>query len=67
LQYLLFPEGILYHKQNDTVRTSKVTSLIQAMQCLTKVSEENKNGRSGENGQNSHLVARTRIELVSKV
>jgi site-specific DNA recombinase len=67
LQYLLFPEGLLYSKENDGVRTPRVNGLFQAIPLLSRVSEENKNGRLFKNGQNSHWVVPTGIEPVSKV
>ena len=42
LQYLIFPQGILYNKQNDTVRTNKVNSIFYSIRCLARTSEENK-------------------------
>ena len=42
LQYLIFPEGILYNKQNGTLRTHKVNSLFSSISYLAGVSSENK-------------------------
>ena len=67
LQYVLFPEGLLYSKKNDGVRTPRVNSLFQAIPLLSRVSEENKDGRIIKNGQKSHWVVPARIELTSKV
>ena len=67
LQYTIYPEGIWYNKQTNTVRTPRVNSLFSVISCLSWVSAKNKNGQSSKIGQNSHWVAPTRIELVSKV
>ena len=66
LQYLLFPDGLLYNKESDTARTPKVNSLFQAIP-LARASAKNKKSRFKKNGQNSHLVVPTGIEPVSKV
>ena len=42
LQYLIFPEGILYNKQNDTVRTTKINFLFHSIAYLSGLSAENK-------------------------
>ncbi len=42
LQYLIFPEGILYNKQNDTVRTTKINFLFHSIAYLSELSAENK-------------------------
>lgn len=42
LQYLLFPEGIMYNKENDTVRTEKVNTLFSAIPLLMGDSGEKK-------------------------
>lgn len=56
LQYMLFPEGLLYSKKNDGVRTPRVNGLFQAIPLLSGISEENKNGHFIKNGQKSHWV-----------
>src|SRR5678815_2313018 len=61
LQYLLFPDGLLYSKQNDTVRTPKVNALFQTIPLLARISGENKKSRFRKNGQNSHWVVPTGI------
>lgn len=67
LQYLIYPDGILYDKENNTVRTPRVNSLFAAIPYLAFISEENKNGQSVQIGQNSCLVAPTGIEPVIKI
>ena len=42
LQYLIFPQGILYNKQNDTVRTHKINSIFYSIRYLARASDENK-------------------------
>jgi len=36
LQYLLFPEGILYNKINDTFRNTKINSLFYSIRYLAR-------------------------------
>ena len=43
LQYLIFPEGILYDKQNDRVRTRRINILFHEIAVQTKGLNENKN------------------------
>ena len=45
LQRIVFPDGIMYNKQNDQVRTLRVNSLFAAIPLLTSVLEENKKRR----------------------
>jgi len=45
LQYLLFPDGLLYSRQNATVRTPKVNALFQAIPLLARIPGENKKSR----------------------
>ena len=44
LQYLLFPEGMLYDKENGTVRTTKVNCFFKQIAIETRVSAEIKKG-----------------------
>jgi len=44
LQYLIFPEGILYDKKKDTVRTTKINCLFASILCLARDAGENKKG-----------------------
>jgi len=44
LQYLLFPEGMLYDKENNAVRTTKINSLFHQIAVESGVSEEIKKG-----------------------
>ena len=67
LQYLIYPEGILYNKQKDRVRTPRINSLFTSIISAAKVLEENKNGSFSKRSRNSHWVVPTGIEPVSKV
>ena len=44
LQYLIFPDGIMYNKEKDTVRTEKINSLFASIPLLTGNSGNNKRG-----------------------
>ena len=65
LQYLIFPEGILYDKKNNTFRTTRVHSLFAAIPLLADILDKNKTG----NHQNDYLlsssVGTTRFELAT--
>ncbi len=49
LQYLIFPEGIMYKKENNTVLTNKVNGVFAAIPLLSMVSENKKGDDSVEN------------------
>ena len=65
IQHLLFPEGIVYDKEKDAVRTLKTNNLFSYIPINTRVLEEKKKGNSLKNCLNPPLVVSTRIELVS--
>ena len=44
LQFMLFPEGMLYDKENDAVRTTKVNCFFQQVAVETRVSDEMQKG-----------------------
>ncbi len=44
LQFLVFPEGMLYNRKNDACRTPRINSVFLYMQQLAKVIAENKSG-----------------------
>ncbi len=46
LQYMLFPDGIAYERQNDAYRTGRVNSVFSYMASLVRVLEEKKSGKS---------------------
>ena len=70
LQFLLFPDGISYNKISDGVRTSRINTLFMYIAYLKQLISKKKRGIT-ELGLDfasfSTLVARTRIELVSRV
>ncbi len=65
LQSLVFPDGIIYSKKTDSVRTPRVNSLFAPIPYLISDLYENKNGHSEKSDRNSYLVARTGFEPVS--
>ena len=44
LQYLLFPEGMLYDKENGVVRTTRINSFFQQIAVETRVSDDKQKG-----------------------
>jgi hypothetical protein len=56
---LIYPDGILYNKENNILRTSRVNSLFTAISCLSYISAENKNGQPTQIDQNSRWVVLT--------
>jgi len=56
LQNLIYPEGILYNKPNDTVRTPRINSLFAPIPSLARISKENRKRHSFKSALNSHLV-----------
>ena len=56
LQNLIFPEGILYNKPKDTIRTPRINSLFSTIPILSGVSKEMKRRKLKKNILNSHLV-----------
>jgi site-specific DNA recombinase len=62
LQYLVFPEGIVYSKENDAVRTLRINSLFSEIPHLRRELEENKKGNSLKNCLLSNSVPGTGFE-----
>ncbi len=62
LQYLLFPEGILYNKKNNTVRTPKVNTFFSYIAQLARPPLKNEKAHLLTGGLNSHRVASPGIE-----
>jgi hypothetical protein len=62
LQYLVFPEGLLYNKKKGAYRTGKVNSLFAEILPLVRVLAENKNGNLKKDCQKSGSVPGTGIE-----
>jgi len=67
LQYLVFPEGMMYNKQTDEVLTSRVNSLFGEIALLSKSSAKNKKGDLSHDHLFGSRVVPTGIEPVSKV
>ena len=64
LQYLLFPEGMRYDKENKRVRTPRVNSVVSLISSVARVSEENEKGYLVGSSLDSRFVAGTGIEPV---
>ena len=64
LQYLVFPEGILYNKEKGTYRTGKVNSLFAEIPPLKRVLEKKEKGNFKKNCLESSSVHKTGIELL---
>lgn len=67
LQYLVFPEGMIYNKQTDEVLTTRVNSLFGEIALLSKSSAKNKKGDLLQDHLFGSRVVPTGIEPVSKV
>ena len=67
LQSLVFPEGILYNKQIDIVRTPRINSIFAPIPVLLGFLKNNKKGQFHKSDLNSHLVVPAGIEPASKV
>ena len=59
LQYLIYSDGILYNKENNTLRTPRVNSIFAAISYLSYISAENKNGQPTQVDQSSRWVELT--------
>jgi len=66
LQYLVFPDGLVYNKKNNEVRTLKTNSLFQSIPMAVRVIEDKKNGNLSQDCQNLPSVDLRRVELLSK-
>ena len=62
LQYLFFPEGMRYDKENKRVRTPRVNSVVSLISSVARVSEENEKGYLVRSSLDSRFVARRGIE-----
>ena len=65
LQSIVFPEGILYDKQNDVVRTTKVNSIFEVSRYLSEKYGRKKSGILSAKEMNSTLVGHTGFEPVT--
>lgn len=63
LQNLMFPEGILYDRQNHTYRTTRVNSVFDVIACVSKELGQKNSGKPKKNFKFSASVARERLEL----
>ena len=54
LQYLIFPERILYNKPKDTIRTPRINSLFVPFGSLVRLSKENRKRYSFKSGFNGN-------------
>jgi len=61
----LFPDGVLYDPVNHSYLTKKVNSYFGLINSISTSYDENKNGINQSKVDLSHLVARTRFELVT--
>ena len=64
LQYLVFPDGIVYDKKKQEFRTDRINSVFSVIACLSSVLAKKKSGRMDKNAMSSALVAHRRIELL---
>ena len=62
LQYLVFPEGMMYDKQKDVVLTTRVNSLFGEIALLSSGSDKNKKGNPLKDCLVRSKVARRGIE-----
>ena len=67
IQKLVFPDGMLYKKQNDVLRTERVNTLFILIAEKSTPYKEKNNGDKLDCHHNSHVVVPTGIEPVSKV
>lgn len=67
LQNVIFPKGIKYDNKNDTYRTIEVNGLFDLFGCISNEYKQKEEGYMCQPSSYSDLVARTRIELVSRV
>jgi hypothetical protein len=63
LQFLVFPEGILYNRKNDECRTPRVNEVFRQMAGLAQVLAENKNENNTSVLFSSPFVQRSGVEL----
>ena len=65
LQYLLFPEGMLYDKENGVVRTKKINYLFQEIASQSRVSDKKIKGNLLEDCLLGSNVGMARFELAT--
>ncbi|MBS1773958.1 MAG: recombinase family protein [Bacteroidetes bacterium] len=59
LQYLAFPEGMEYNKENNALRTSRVNTIFTLIADQTRVTMEENDNSINKNYCHSHLVDST--------
>lgn len=64
LQKLVFPNGIVYNKENDSVRTIYTNALFASIPLLMKFFDKNENARLNENGHLSNQVGMSGFEPI---
>jgi len=62
LQQMLFPDGILYNKKNDLVRTPRINSIFAPIPQLAGILKDNKKSRLIKRSLTSQEVVSTGIE-----
>jgi hypothetical protein len=62
LQNLLFPNGIYFHKENNTCRTTQPNSVLELINSLSVIMSKNKKGQKNKNVHLSHSVLEVGIE-----
>jgi site-specific DNA recombinase len=65
VQIILFPEGIIYDKENDTFRTSSVNKAIELIAELSSSSNQKKGRQTNTRNDLSPSVAGTGLEPVT--
>ena len=65
LQYLLFPEGMLYDKENGVVRTTRINYLFRSIAMESRVSDEMQKGNLLQDCLFGSSVGTTRFELAT--
>ena len=62
LQYLIFPEGMVYNKKLNQVRTLKTNPIFESISIAASVLKDKKNGNLNKDCHNLLSVPRTGIE-----
>lgn len=65
LQYLVFPDGIFYDKENSTVRTTRINELFRQIPLQERVLAENKKDNQNSDCLFFSHVGTTRFELAT--
>lgn len=65
LQFMIFPDGLMYDKKNDRCRTEKINSAFSYIASQTRLLEEKNRGNCSTILQFPPSVARTGIEPVT--